>query len=324
MNQINAARTVLVVCAFALCAFAAPGAPLSLGDKAPALQLSKWLKGDPVTSLNDSKHVYVVEFWATWCAPCQESIPHLTELQKKYKDKGLIIIGISTEEEAPVQKFLKDMGDKMGYCVALDLNDKTWDAYATPFGVEGFPHAFVISRTGDLLWQGHPMDDMDTIIEQALAGTLDVAKAKQVATDKALQEEQQEIQDLRAQEYIVLARYGRDTAGADKIGNELLNLPAPSLQSLGLVAWNILTNESMKYRNMPFALKASEKLNALSKGNNPLVLDTYALALFENGKKDEAIKQGELALKNCTDNDMKDQIKEHLDKFKGNAVIPQK
>jgi thiol-disulfide isomerase/thioredoxin len=63
-----------------------------VGDKAPALQTGKWIQGEPVTAFNRN-HVYVLEFWATWCGPCVQSIPHLNQMWQKYKDKGVVFIG---------------------------------------------------------------------------------------------------------------------------------------------------------------------------------------------------------------------------------------
>ena len=84
------------------------GATLSVGDPAPKLQTGKWIQGDPVTAF-DSNHVYIVEFWATWCKPCRESIPHLNELYQKFKDQGLIAIGLQPQHvEAVVQKLLAE------------------------------------------------------------------------------------------------------------------------------------------------------------------------------------------------------------------------
>jgi len=60
-----------------------------LGDKAASLDGLTYVKGEPVT-FKEGK-VYVVEFWATWCGPCKTSIPHLTEIQKKYKDKNVTV-----------------------------------------------------------------------------------------------------------------------------------------------------------------------------------------------------------------------------------------
>ena len=67
-----------------------------LGTPAPPLTGLEWVKNGPVEMKPGT--VYVVEFWATWCPPCRVSIPHLTELQHKYKDKNLVIVGISTEK----------------------------------------------------------------------------------------------------------------------------------------------------------------------------------------------------------------------------------
>src|SRR5947208_1155637 len=57
------------------CALAADAPTLHVGDRAPGLSVSKWLKGEPVTQFQPGK-VYVVEFWATWRQPCIKSIPH--------------------------------------------------------------------------------------------------------------------------------------------------------------------------------------------------------------------------------------------------------
>src|ERR1051326_1417135 len=101
---------------------AATAGELAMGDPAPKITVAKFVKGEPVTKFDKGK-LYVVEFWATWCGPCRTSIPHLTELQKKYKD--VTFIGVSAFErgdgiENQVVKFVSDMGSKMEYRVALD------------------------------------------------------------------------------------------------------------------------------------------------------------------------------------------------------------
>jgi tetratricopeptide (TPR) repeat protein len=93
---------------------------LIVGDEAPAISVSNWVKGDPVDRL-DPKKTYFVEFWATWCEACRLTIPHLTELQKKYKGKGVTIIGVSVDQnQNAVMPFVEKMGDKMNYTIAID------------------------------------------------------------------------------------------------------------------------------------------------------------------------------------------------------------
>ena len=103
----------------------------------------------------------IVEFWATWCPPCRASIPHLNEINKKFKDKGLVVIGISDETKEKVEKFQKDV--PMEYHVAVG-----GAAIQGKFGIDGIPHAFVVGKDGKIAWEGHPMRLTDEVIEKAL------------------------------------------------------------------------------------------------------------------------------------------------------------
>lgn len=104
----------------------------------------------------------IVEFWATWCPPCRKSIPHLNEVYKKYKDRGLEIIGVTDEDSSTVSSFVKDV--PIDYPVAFDANGK----FAKPFGIRGIPHAMILDKTGKVVWEGHPMSLQDSQIEAVL------------------------------------------------------------------------------------------------------------------------------------------------------------
>ena len=84
---------------------------LKLGDPAPKLEVKEFVKGDPLKGFEPGK-TYVVEFWATWCGPCRTSIPHLTELQKKYPD--ITFGGVSVFEQEPegVKPFVEKWGKR--------------------------------------------------------------------------------------------------------------------------------------------------------------------------------------------------------------------
>lgn len=153
---------LLAACVISVSAFAAGSDPtsLKLGDQAPELEVT-FVKGAPVT-LAEGKgaNVYVVEFWATWCGPCLTSIPHLTELQKKYGDEGLVVIGVTDEDISEVRPFLADIGSKMDYRVVTDKYGATHSRFMAPFNQEGIPHAFVIDKLGRIVWHGHPMEPL--------------------------------------------------------------------------------------------------------------------------------------------------------------------
>ena len=82
---------IFTIAATAVLASSTLAAELKVGDKAPAVEVKEWIQGE--TTVGAGKP-YVVEFWATWCGPCRQSIPHLNDLYKKYKGKGLSIIGV--------------------------------------------------------------------------------------------------------------------------------------------------------------------------------------------------------------------------------------
>jgi thiol-disulfide isomerase/thioredoxin len=146
-----------------------PVVPTKLGDPAYPLTGLTWVKGQPA-QITPGK-VYVVEFWATWCPPCRESIPHLTALRKKYEGKGVVFIGVSNEAVPTVKPFVANMGDKMDYNVAVDTTGAVVNGYMEAFHQGGIPPAFVVNAKGDVVWYGHPMGDLDQVIGQVLAGT---------------------------------------------------------------------------------------------------------------------------------------------------------
>ncbi|BCU79206.1 TlpA disulfide reductase family protein [Luteolibacter sp. LG18] len=148
-------------------------AVLKTGDPAPKIQVSAWAQGEEVKEFEGDK-VYIVEFWATWCGPCIASIPHVDELQKKYKDKGLVVIGQNLgEDSAKVSEFVKKMAGKMSYRVTVDDNKSEggWMAkhWLTAAGQNGIPCAFVVNKKGALAYIGHPMELKESLIEGLLA-----------------------------------------------------------------------------------------------------------------------------------------------------------
>jgi thiol-disulfide isomerase/thioredoxin len=145
-------------------------AAMKVGDAAPKIQPASWAQGEAVKELEGDK-VYIVEFWATWCGPCIAAIPHVNDLYKKHKDKGLVVVGQNLGEDAKtVGDFVKKMGSKMTYRVAVDTPDgamgKKWLQAA---GQNGIPCAFVVNKKGKIAYIGHPMSMEESMLEKLLA-----------------------------------------------------------------------------------------------------------------------------------------------------------
>lgn len=152
---------------------------LAVGDPAPALDVDAWVKGDAIKSFESGK-VYVVEFWATWCAPCVRAIPHLSELQRKNDKVTVIAIAASERRDSDgsdnrldnLKKFVEKQGDKMGYRVAYDADRGMANAWLTAAGRTSIPTAFIVDHHTKIAWVGHP-NKLGPELEKVLdSGTL--------------------------------------------------------------------------------------------------------------------------------------------------------
>jgi len=212
---------IFCIAASLLCAASwhASAQTLSVGDSAPPLEVSRWAKGDKLDRL-EADRTYVVEFWSTWSGRCRASIPHLTELQKRYRDKGIQFIGVSIWEEDPskVAPFVKDMGDKMDYAVALDsvpegdkggTKGRMAESWMAASGSNGIPTAFLFTR-GKIAWIGHPMK-LDAPLARVASGNFDLDQAaSDYREEKATERRVATVLDK-------LRKLGRDASDKDRL-----------------------------------------------------------------------------------------------------------
>jgi thiol-disulfide isomerase/thioredoxin len=331
----------------------AADATLKVGDPAPKLQTGKWVQGDPVKEFEKGK-AYIVEFWATWCGPCRASIPHLNETYQKYKDKDLIVIGQNCWEhdESLVAPFVKKMGDKMTYRVALDDKEgsekgKMAETWMEAAGRNGIPSAFLVDKKGVIAWIGHPMELKETTIDEVLAGTYDVHKAaaaydkeqkaqaqlqtawtsinsamRQKNWDEAmtkvdeaaklLPEDQRDNLDMLRLSIL----FGKeDYTAAYALASKISDAHADSPMLQNELAWRIATNPDIKERNLKLAETFANRANEGTHGKDAGIVDTVARIKFMQGHKQEAIDLQEKAV-SLADGDMKTQLEKTLDSYK--------
>ena len=347
-KQLKQTATLLALVAGPVLAFAAEPT-LKVGDPAPKLQTGQWVQGDPVREFDKDK-AYIVEFWATWCGPCRASIPHLNQIHQKYKDKGLVVIGQNCWErnESQVAPFIKQMGDKMTYRVALDDKSQnengamaqTWMAAA---GRNGIPSAFLIDKKGMIAWIGHPLELKEKTIDDVLAGTFDSrraaaayemeqknqAKLQAVWPDlnRALQQKRWDQAQAKVEEAAQLLpedqRDNLDTVrssillgkqdypAAYKLISKISEANKDNAMLQNELAWRIATDPSIQQRDLKVAELCAQRANEAAQGTDPGILDTVARVKFMQGKKEEAIALQQKAI-SLADGDTKAQLEKTL------------
>ena len=279
--------------ALALCCaiHSASAQSLKVGDPAPKLDVKSFVKGEPVKAFEPGKN-YVVEFWATWCGPCRTSIPHLTELQKKYPDITFIGVSVFEQDQDGVKPFVEKMGKEMDYRVAVDAIPEGKDkdpgdgAMATKWmkaaGQEGIPTAFIVNKEGKIAWISHPME-MDSPLDKIAADKWDVKTdpAKEMQRKK---DEQNALQKLLGK--LQAAQQSGDAKSLLSMIEEIVKLKPEAELPLSQLKLPAL----MKLDQQDKVLELAKKLEKTPIGENPAGLNMIAWSIVnpDSGVKPNA------------------------------------
>jgi thiol-disulfide isomerase/thioredoxin len=134
------------------------GTAVKAGGPAPEIKADAWLNSEALSMAGLKGKIVVVEFWATWCPPCRDSIPHLAKMHEEFKGKDVVLISLTKEPMDVVKPFAEKAG--MTWPVGVGSNS------GADYGVQGIPHAFIVDREGKTVWRGHPMSGMDSEIRK--------------------------------------------------------------------------------------------------------------------------------------------------------------
>ncbi|MGB9626178.1 MAG: TlpA family protein disulfide reductase [Phycisphaerae bacterium] len=318
------ARWLVLGAALCVATGLGPARATQLGDPAPPLRIAQWIKGKAVDlKAGRGKQVFVIEFWATWCPPCRKAIPHLSEIQKKYRDKGVVVVGITEEEPDIVKPFVKEAGDNMDYTVAVDRDGAMDKAYMEAFGIDGIPHAFIVDKEGRIAWHGHPETGMDKALEEIIAGKYDLETARREDKARRLGNEYFDLL-VKADEARTEKARKEILKKAGEVGAEVVKQAGRNADLLNGFAWTILTAPRIKVRDLDLALKAAKAAYDASEGRSADIADTYARALFDTGRKAEAVKYQKKAVELCKDEKMRSDLKKTLERYEKEAKATEK
>lgn len=157
-------RTLLVTIAASFLSVPGPvdAAPRT-GQTAPDFKVIS-TAGQTISQENYRGYVLILDFFATWCQPCRQSIPHLVEMNRKFGKQGLQILGLSVDEEGEraVKTFIDEF--RVNYPLALAGDTTTAD-----FGVRSVPVMFLIDKKGKIVevYRGYT-DDRARSLEQSI------------------------------------------------------------------------------------------------------------------------------------------------------------
>lgn len=335
---------------------AAAVTPLSIGDKAPAFDISDWVKGEKLAGFEPGT-ITVMEFWATWCGPCKASMPHISELQERFAKDKVRFVGVSDEKLQTVTDFLgkDEWKEKTRYTLATDPDRSTYNSYMAAAGQNGIPTAFVVGRDGCVEWIGHPMR-LDSVMEQVVSGTWDRAAAKaEFDASRAAQKKAVEARaamtkarkagdwdtviklmddqiaalpstpagkatrnSINLQKFQILLADANRPADAYALGKTMARDNAKDPMVLNQIAWFVVDDDRVKERNLDFALETAVMANEAASGTNAAILDTLARVWWDKGDKAKAVEWQTKAVAALKDEDaeMAEEIKGNLEKYR--------
>ena len=298
--------------------------PLHLGDPAPDFgpDSVQWLKGEPVSAFQDG-HIYVLDFWATWCTPCIQAMPVAAAIQEEYADANVHVLAIAiwpAPGMTPTAEFVRDNDELMDFTVGEATDDWVAGSYMLATGQTGIPTSMIIGREGELLFVGHPLSqEFHVVLQRVVDGSYTGADAKAIAA-------KQEQANRLIGEANALALKG-DWDGAFAIMDEIIAIDPVAFAQLSVVKFQrlLLTlgryDEAYAYaaelvdgpikdnaylleniarpivdapglaqRDLALARKAIDRCIELIGASDEGAMATYATVLFKQGETEKAVE----------------------------------
>jgi thiol-disulfide isomerase/thioredoxin len=334
-------------------ALGAPAQTLSIGDSPPPLSVSRWVKGERVDRFEPARTYVVDFWatWCIPCRVSIKHLTELQEKYKGRVQ--VLGVDIWEDDPKGSEALVNALAARMGYAVALDdipagkdgREGKTAVAWVKAAGVGGIPAVFIIND-GRVAWIGDP-GDIEEPLERILAGRWDLREAaarhsEKAAFDRKFVEIRRKVNDLLRDhedgkaiaaldeafaadprleprlgplKYAALTRGGAVAAAG--YGNVLVGTVCKeNASALHWLTWLIAHSEGPSEaasRDLQLALKAARRANDLTRGTDPIILDTLAWVHFETGDTSRALtlQTKAVALAGWDDPEMKGRLERY-------------
>lgn len=326
------------------------------GEAAPGLHVGTWVLGTPVTRLERGR-VYLVEFWASWCPASRRAISRLTALQRAHPD-DLTVLAISSRDQQGetldhVRLFVGDHSAEIGYSVGFDERRRTSREWLDGFDVRSVPTAFLVDRTGTIVWIGNPLwppGELEGATARVLAGPFSAADraalhAVYVERRERIARVERELSDMglgvelgravRLLETLIeinpegapaysVRRFELLLADPTRVkeayayGNTLVDgLLHDDSERLDRLANAVLSEAGLEIagRDMDLCLKASLRAVELTRSRDADVLSTLAAVYAGRNDPQKAAEVQKQALEIATDEVSRDSFQERLDAY---------
>jgi len=288
MNKHTILLVALMACLAPVSSFAD-----NLGDPAPHLTVKEWIKGNPV-QIKAGTNVYVLVF-CTLSRVNDFGITNLSNLQKKYRDKGLVAVAISDEPAEQIKPFVQLKGAQIEFAVAADDDARrTTVNYKQAFKQMMLPRAYVVGKDGNVLWYGHPLRGMDEVVAEIMSGRYNFDQ-----TQKSV------IAAEQMEKYLVLAR--QDDTNSAVVGRMLLAIRTNDAPGLCDLAYQIATAPFIEKRDVALANAALDRAEQLAPTNATDIAVDRAILLFQTGREEEGLARARQALASAQSQEAKNE-----------------
>lgn len=141
-----------------------------IGTVTEDIAVTHYLQNQPIDTAIQSKFK-VIEFWATWCAPCIKAVPHLNKLQEKFRDENIVFLSVTYESPGKTEATLKKV--KFETIVATDTTSRLHSQLKIrDKGTMVVPRTVLVDNQNRIVWYGYPSDLTESLIKKFLKGGL--------------------------------------------------------------------------------------------------------------------------------------------------------